>query len=50
MHIYLILGTVLSTSSEDGTLCLWRKDFAGTWKSVQELPLKDDIKKFYSYY
>jgi WD40 repeat protein len=41
-------GTVLSTSSEDGSLQLWRKDFAGSWKSVQSLPLNHEIKSFYS--
>lgn len=30
-------GTVLATSSEDGTLALWRKDYNGEWKSVQTL-------------
>lgn len=39
-----VTGTVLSTSSEDGTLCLWRKDFAGLWKCVQELPQKQEPK------
>lgn len=31
-------GTVLATSSEDGNLCLWRKNFVGDWKCVQEIP------------
>jgi WD40 repeat protein len=31
-------GTVLATSAEDGTLSLWRKDFAGAWINVQNLP------------
>lgn len=31
-------GTVLATSSEDGTLSLWRRDFAGSWVNVQNLP------------
>jgi hypothetical protein len=30
-------GTVLATSSEDGIVALWRKDFLGTWKCVQEV-------------
>jgi nucleoporin SEH1 len=31
-------GTVLATSSEDGSLTYWRRDFAGSWKNVQSLP------------
>lgn len=31
-------GTVLATSAEDGTLSLWRRDFAGAWINVQNLP------------
>ncbi|KAJ1429829.1 WD40-repeat-containing domain protein [Ochromonadaceae sp. CCMP2298] len=31
-------GTVLATSAEDGTLSLWRRDFAGEWINVQDLP------------
>lgn len=31
-------GTVLATSAEDGTLGLWRRDFAGHWKNIQQLP------------
>jgi hypothetical protein len=27
------------TTSEDGTLSLWRKDFAGEWINVQDIPL-----------
>lgn len=34
-----VTGTVLITTSEDGTLSLWRKDFAGEWINVQDLPL-----------
>ena len=30
-------GTVLATSSEDGSLNLWRRDFAGQWSNVQRL-------------
>lgn len=30
-------GTVLATSSEDGTLSLWRKDVTGVWSNVQTL-------------
>lgn len=30
-------GTVLATSSEDGIVALWRKDFLGVWKFVQEM-------------
>lgn len=30
-------GTVLATSSEDGSLTLWRRDFAGQWSNVQRL-------------
>ena len=30
-------GTVLATSSEGGTLTLWRKDSEGTWRSAQTL-------------
>jgi nucleoporin SEH1 len=34
-----VTGTVLVTTAEDGTLSLWRKDFAGEWINVQDLPL-----------
>ena len=30
-------GTVLATSSEDGAVALWRRDFQGDWKCVQEV-------------
>ena len=30
-------GTVLATSSEDGAVALWRKDFQGEWQRVQEV-------------
>jgi nucleoporin SEH1 len=42
-------GTVLATSSEDGTLSLWRKNFAGTWINVQDIPanLENKMKYFY---
>lgn len=30
-------GTVLATSSEDGIVALWRKDFLGVYKCVQEV-------------
>ena len=33
-----VTGTVLATSGEDGTLSLWRKNFAGKWNNVQNLP------------
>lgn len=32
-------GTVLSTSAEDGTLSLWRRNFSEEWVNVQDLPL-----------
>jgi nucleoporin SEH1 len=31
-------GTVLATSSEDGTLALWRTNYMGEWRVVQTLP------------
>jgi hypothetical protein len=31
-------GTVLATSSEDGTLQLWRKDSENNWKCAQNIP------------
>jgi nucleoporin SEH1 len=30
-------GTILATSGDDGTLSLWRKDFSGVWKVVQNM-------------
>lgn len=36
-------GTVLATSSEDGIVALWRKDFLGVWKCVQEISEKVDV-------
>ena len=30
-------GTVLATSSEDGTIQLWRKDVSSNWICVQKL-------------
>ena len=45
-----LTGTVLSTSSEDGSLELWRRDFAGNWISVQSIPRQhgDEIKNIYN--
>lgn len=42
-------GTVIATSSDDGTLSLWRKNFAGTWINVQNLPsgVETRLKHFY---
>jgi len=45
-------GTVLATSSEDGTLALWRKDYNGEWKSVQTLAVgvingNEETRAFY---
>ncbi len=33
-----VTGTVLAASGEDGTLSLWRRDFAGKWINIQNLP------------
>jgi nucleoporin SEH1 len=41
-------GTVLATSSEDGTLSLWRKNFSGKWVNIKTLPA--DTNQFRSYY
>lgn len=30
-------GTVLATSSEDGVMGLWRKDFSGQWINIQQV-------------
>ena len=35
-------GTVLATSSEDGSLSLWRRDFSGQWSNVQRLETKSE--------
>lgn len=40
-----ITGTVLATSSEDGTLSLWRKDFSGEWINVQNIPLLNGMNE-----
>lgn len=42
-------GTVLATSSEDGTLSLWRLNFAGTWINVQDMPANLENKMKYYY-
>lgn len=42
-------GTVLVTSCEDGTLSLWRRDFAGIWVNVQNLPAGVQQKMMYFY-
>lgn len=43
-------GTVLATSGDDGTLSLWRKDFAGQWKMVQNLPSSGEMSTLRSQY
>ena len=30
-------GTVLATTSEDGSVGLWRKDFSGEWFNIQQM-------------
>lgn len=42
-------GTVLATSSEDGSLSLWRKTYAGSWINVQDIPSNLDSKLQYFY-
>ncbi len=42
-------GTVIATSSDDGTLSLWRKNFAGIWINVQNLPSAFDTKMKHFY-
>ena len=46
--IHMCTGTVLSTSSEDGSLSLYRRDFVGNWRSVQDLPGVNETKQFYN--
>lgn len=41
-------GTVLATSSEDGTLALFRRNFSGDWINIQVLP--SDADQFRSFY
>lgn len=41
-------GTVLGTSSEDGTLALWRRDFSGKWINIQSMSA--DSTQFRSFY
>ena len=41
-------GTVLATSSEDGTLALWRRNFSGNWVNIQTLSAdSDQFRSFY---
>jgi len=40
-------GTVLATSAEDGSISLWRKNFAGTWVNVQNIPSENKMNYFY---
>ena len=46
--IHMCTSTVLSTSSEDGSLSLYRRDFVGNWRSVQDLPGVNETKQFYN--
>lgn len=41
-------GTVLATTSEDGTLALFRRNFSGNWINIQSLPA--DADQFRSFY
>lgn len=40
-------GTVLAASSEDGSISLWRKNFAGTWVNVQNIPSENKMNYYY---
>mmetsp|Transcript_24116 Transcript_24116/g.33064 ORF Transcript_24116/g.33064 Transcript_24116/m.33064 type:complete len:335 (-) Transcript_24116:88-1092(-) len=40
-------GTVLATSSEDETICLWRRNFAGDWINFQTIPRDMETKLTY---
>lgn len=41
-------GTILATSSEDGSLSLWRKDFSGSWTQVKHIPAaSNQFRSFY---
>jgi hypothetical protein len=41
-------GTVVATSAEDGSLSLYRKNFAGEWVNVQNLPSgSETARSFY---
>eukprot|EP00607_Mallomonas_marina_P007910 CAMPEP_0182424008 /NCGR_PEP_ID=MMETSP1167-20130531/10133_1 /TAXON_ID=2988 /ORGANISM="Mallomonas Sp, Strain CCMP3275" /LENGTH=328 /DNA_ID=CAMNT_0024603469 /DNA_START=106 /DNA_END=1089 /DNA_ORIENTATION=+ len=42
-------GTVLATSSEDGSVGLWRKDFSGEWINVQQIETgMENTRSFYA--
>lgn len=43
-------GTVLATSSEDGTLALWRTNYMGEWRIVQTLPASSKVETASSFY
>jgi hypothetical protein len=41
-------GTVISTAAENGTVCLWRRNFDGEWTLVQEIAkISEPTRCFY---
>lgn len=40
-------GTVLATSSQDGSISLWRKNFAGSWDKVQDISTGSKMSYFH---
>ena len=46
-----VTGTVIAASAEDGSISLWRRNFAGKWNNIQNLPsdLSNPSRSFYEY-
>lgn len=42
-----VTGTLLATTSEDGKIILWKKDYKGEWTHVQEVTTENKLSYFH---